>query len=71
MGYGLGWAIAATHSNTLYYGAWVGFLLGVTLIATTKVLDVLYAGKSWTLFAIDTGYLLVVTVVMGAILGTL
>ena len=71
MGYVLGYIIAATHSTTVFYGAYAAFWCWLGFIATSKILDVLYAGKSWRLFVIDAGYLLVATLAMGAVLGAL
>lgn len=42
---------------------WLGF------VATVQVTDVLFGGKSWKLFGINTGYQLVSLLVMGLIIG--
>lgn len=70
MGYVLAYVIAISHSTTAYYGALIGFWSWLGFVATTKILDVLYSGKSWTLFAIESGYLLVSLIAMGAIIGS-
>jgi hypothetical protein len=70
LGYILGYFIAATHSHTPFYGAYIAFWSWLGFVFTTKILDVLYTGISWTFFAIEAGYLLVAYLVMGAILGS-
>ena len=44
---------------------WLGFVMPV------QVTDVLFGGKKWKLFAINTGYQLVTLLVMGVIIGLL
>lgn len=42
---------------------WLGFIMPVQMTAT------IFGDKKWALFKIDTGYQLVSTIVMGAVLG--
>ncbi|MDP1834827.1 MAG: DUF1761 domain-containing protein [Chlamydiales bacterium] len=69
LGYVLGYFIAATHSGTFFYGAYIAFWAWLGFVATTKILDILYLGKSWKLVVIDGGYLLIAYLAMGAVLG--
>lgn len=70
MAYILGYFVAATHSTTIYYGIQTGFFCWLGFVAPTQVLGVFYSGHSWKLFAIESGYLLVACLAMGAIMGT-
>ena len=50
-------------------GGIVGFQIWIGFIATTMLGSVLWEGKSWKLYLINTGHYLVVLIVSGAILG--
>jgi len=50
---------------TVAFWAWLGF------VATVRLSDVLFEGKSTTLFGINVGYTLVTLIVMSAIIVTL
>lgn len=58
------WADATSFGDGLLVGtlAWFGF------VATTMAVNGIFAGRSWTLFAIDAGYHLASLLAMGVIL---
>ncbi len=52
-----------TTGLTTAFWMWLGFVMPV------QATDVLFGGKKWKLFAINTGYQLVSLLVMGVVLG--
>lgn len=58
------WAGATSFGDGLLVGllTWVGF------VATTIAVNGIFAGRTWRLWAIDSGYYLVNLLAMGAIL---
>lgn len=57
--------------HSLTDGLVVGFLVWLGFGATTSVNSVLYEGRSWEYWAINNGFLLLSSLVMGAIIGYL
>lgn len=53
---------------TLLRGAWVGFLVWLGFVAITQGVNTVFAGTQKKLWAINTGYFLVVLLINGAIL---
>ena len=49
-------------------GAWLGFWVGLGLVATTMLANYLYTNKPRNLYLIDMGYHLVALVLMGALI---
>lgn len=68
MAYVLAAVIGAFDGQTIAAGLMGGFWIWLGFVATTSINSVLYEKKSWTLFAINTGYYLVALLAMGAIL---
>jgi len=56
-------------ATTLVWGAVAGFLIWLGFMATVSIAQVFYEKKSWRLWSINNGYLVVSLIVMGAILG--
>jgi Protein of unknown function (DUF1761) len=61
--------IVATGKATAMHGLRVGFLAWAGFIATTIMMDYQYEGRTFTIWAINTGYPLVGMLMMGAVLG--
>ncbi len=61
-------AIYYAGATTLFQGAAVGFLNWLGFIATVSIAQVFYEKKSWRLWSINNGYLVIALIVMGAIL---
>lgn len=55
-------------SMTLLGGVKTGFLIWLGFVGPVQMTEVLFGGKKWDLFYINTGYQLASLVVMGAIL---
>lgn len=55
--------------SRLYYGARLGFVLSVGLVATSMFSDYVFSGKAFELFLIQAGYRIVLFTIMGAIIG--
>ena len=55
------------NAHTLMDGALTGFWAWLGLVATTTAINGVFQGKSWNLWLIDNGYLLLSLVVIGAI----
>ncbi len=66
MAHVVGWALA----DTAMEGAVVGFLLWVAFVAVPQGVNTVFAGSRKKLWAINTGYFLVVLLINGAILAT-
>lgn len=62
----VGWVGVSTVAN----GAWLGFLLWVAFVAVTQGVNTVFAGGRKKLWAINTGYFLVVLLINGALLAT-
>jgi hypothetical protein len=62
-------AVRYAGANTLLQGAFVGFLVWLGFVATLTIPQVYYERRSWRLWSINNGYLVVSLIVMGAILG--
>jgi len=60
--------INLTNATTAVGGAMTGFWLWLGFVATTKLSDVLFEGKSMLLYKINAGYYLVSMALMGALL---
>lgn len=58
--YGMGKLVTGLMSG---FWAWAGF------IAPVQMTDVIFGGKKWSLFAINTGYQLASVLAMGLVLG--
>jgi hypothetical protein len=61
--------IVATGKATAMHGVRVGFLAWAGFIATTIMMDYQFEGRTFTIWAINTGYPLIGMLVMGAVLG--
>ena len=61
-------AVHYAGATTLVLGAVVGFLSWLGFIATVSIAQVFYEKKSWRLWSINNGYLVISLIVMGAIL---
>jgi hypothetical protein len=59
------------HQNMLFAGIGSAFWMWFGFIMPVQATDVIFGGKKWALFAINTGYQLVSIVVMGIIIGLL
>ena len=57
------------EESTLHFGIFAGFMIAVFWIGTNRLNDVLYERKPMGLFFINTGYNLVIYIIMGAIIG--
>lgn len=66
---GLGWLIARLGENTLIGGLKVGFLACLFFAATTNANRFIYGMENPGLIPIDFGYLFVVYLAMGAVIG--
>ncbi len=60
--------VSYVGARTLSQGAQLGFWAWLGFVAPVQMTDVLFGGKKWKLFAINTGYQLASLVIMGAIL---
>jgi len=60
--------ISYTGSSTIAEGAVTGFWLWLGFVAVTMAVNTTFAGRSWSLWKIDSGYFLVVLVINGALL---
>lgn len=56
------------HSDRLMTGLTTAFWMWLGFIAPVQVTDVLFGGKTWKLFAINTGYQLASLVAMAVVL---
>ena len=54
--------------TTLGKGLELGLVLWLAFVAATTVADTVFAGRSWKLWQINTGYFLVVLLINGALL---
>lgn len=64
LSYIIGWSAVTTAFN----GAYIGLLLWVAFVAVTQGVNTVFAGTRKKLWAINTGYFLVVLLINGAIL---
>ena len=64
LSYIVGWSGATTAAK----GAWLGLLIWVGFVAITQGVNTVFAGTRKKLWAINTGYFLVVLVINAAIL---
>ncbi|MEX0649461.1 MAG: DUF1761 domain-containing protein [Candidatus Andersenbacteria bacterium] len=69
--YVLALVVRAFSASTTGNGVSIGFWVWLGFVATTQLGKVLWEGKSWKLFSIDTGYSLVSYALMGAVLASL
>lgn len=69
MAYVLSWAMSATGMTSLMGGVKLGVLLWLGFVATVKLADVIFSGKSYQAYVLEAGYWLVSLGIMGAILG--
>jgi hypothetical protein len=77
-GFLLGWVLAyvvgialsdTTHPNPARHGMEFGIFMGLGVFGSMLALDYLYEGRSFALWAINTGYVVVGMAIMGAIVG--
>lgn len=68
MAYILAHFVVYTQSNTLLLGLQTGWWAWVGFVATTSLINSLFASRSWKLYLIDVGYHLVSLIAMGALL---
>jgi Na+-transporting NADH:ubiquinone oxidoreductase subunit NqrE len=64
LSYVVGWSGVTTAIK----GAWLGFLIWVAFVAVTQGVNTVFAGGRKKLWAINTGYFLVVLLINGALL---
>ena len=62
-------ALFLGDNGDMRFGIFAGFMIAVFWIATNRLNDVLYERKPFGLFLINSGYNLVIYIIMGAILG--
>lgn len=67
-GYILGMVVKMAYSTTAVGGMKVGFGVWLGFVAPVQMTEVLFGGKSWNLYYLNTGYQLVSAMLMGAIL---
>ncbi len=67
MAYVVGHVMAAFQASNIAEGLQGGFWMWLGFVATTMLGIVLWEGKSWKLYAINTGYYLVSLLLMGVI----
>lgn len=67
-GYVLGMVVKLAYSVTAVGGMKVGFGAWLGFVAPVQMTEVLFSGKKWNLYYINTGYQLVSLMIMGAIL---
>ena len=65
----LGWLISRLGWNSLAGGAKAGLIAAIGLTAPGVILDPIYAGRSLELMAIEAGYVTVLLVISGALIG--
>lgn len=68
MAYVLAHVIAFIDATTTFEGVQAGFLMWIGFVATSMLINILYQGKQLKLFFIDSFYMLLVLIAMGAIL---
>ncbi|MEK7165235.1 MAG: DUF1761 domain-containing protein [Patescibacteria group bacterium] len=68
MGYVLGMVVKMAYSTTVVGGMKVGFGVWLGFIAPVQLTDTIFSGKKWNLLYLNSGYQLVSTMVMGAVL---
>ncbi|MCE2407189.1 MAG: DUF1761 domain-containing protein [Pseudomonadales bacterium] len=61
--------IVALNINTWSDGALLGLFVGIGFIAASNISDAAFCGWSWKLVAIQSGYRVLYSVIMGVILG--
>lgn len=61
--------IGYSGANTLLQGALIGLVAWLGFVATVSIAQVFYEKRSWQLWSINNGYLVISLIVMGAILG--
>ncbi|MGZ6005360.1 MAG: DUF1761 domain-containing protein [Candidatus Saccharimonadales bacterium] len=64
----LSYIVAWSNVTTAVKGAWLGLLIWLAFVAVTQGVNTIFAGGRKKLWAINTGYFLVVLVINGAIL---
>lgn len=65
----LGWLIKALGQTSVTGGAMIGALAWIGFTGTSQLANWLFSGKKIQAFFINTGYMLVSYIIMGAILG--
>jgi len=65
----LGWLIARLNWNSLAGGAKAGLIAAIGFTAPGVILDPIYAGRTLELMAIEAGYVTVLLVISGALIG--
>lgn len=68
MGYIFALLVRTTQVLTFAEGVQLGALLWLGFVSTVQLTDVVFSGKSWKLYLINTGYQLTALLAMGAIL---
>lgn len=71
MAYVLATFVGATGSKTIASGLMIGFWSWLGFVMPVQMTEVLFGGKSWELYYINTGYQLASLLLMGAILGSI
>jgi len=69
MSYVLMHFVQASGANSWLWGAKIGFWLWLGFTAATTISDYLFVGRPWKLYAINAGYYLVISLVLGALFG--
>lgn len=70
LAYVIGIALADTsHPNPARHGIEFGIFMGIGVFATMTLMDFLYEGRSFALWGIDAGYVVVGMAIMGGIIG--
>ena len=70
LAYVVGIALADTSNpNPARHGVEFGVFMGIGIFATMSLMDYLYEGRSYALWAINAGYVIVGMAMMGAIVG--
>ena len=65
----LAWLLMATGMSGAFEGAMLGLITGIGFIATAMASDSAFCGWSLKLFLIQSGYRVLYSILMGAILG--
>lgn len=62
--------VVYTASTTFSEGAVTGFWLWLGFVAVTMAVNIVFEGRSWSLWKINAGYFLVVLLINGGLLAT-
>ena len=64
----MAWMVQALAIDTWLAGACLGALIGIAYIAASSASDTAFCGWSWNLWAIQAGYRVVYSIIMGLVL---